>query len=63
MLPLCLPSADPAPILHCAGGKQLQSAMDKMRNMAVKRDSLRNAAESIKPAADTDVGDDLSAYL
>ncbi|PNH00490.1 Calcium/calmodulin-dependent protein kinase type 1D, partial [Tetrabaena socialis] len=56
-----------------ATSKQLQSTMDKMRNMAVKRDSLRKSfigdpngkpAAAGPPAADDkDAGHDLSAYL
>lgn len=53
-----------------AGTKQLQSTMDKMKNMAVKRDSIRKsfigdpaAAKAVAAADEKEGADDLSAYL
>ena len=67
----------PCRAVPAASSKQLQSTMDKMRNMAVKRDSMRKSfigdpngkgSMPAAPAPDTvaeekEGGDDLSAYL
>ena len=59
--------------MYCAGdGKQLAGAMDKMKNMAVKRDSMRKSfiedkatAKAMAPVPNEEDAeeDDLSSYL
>ena len=61
------------PPMYCAGdGKQLAGAMDKMKNMAVKRDSMRKSfiedkatAKAMAPVPNEEDAeeDDLSSYL
>lgn len=63
----CLFACFLAVVVCAAGSKQLQGAMDKMKNLAIKRDATRKSfiGDPTKVAQVTggDDGDDLSSYL